>query len=248
MLALMPLSTAHKIHPAGSGNGDQATRLAGLRRKTDYSLRDLEAMLRAAGLETGVTYSQLAKLERDPTIRIKHSVLVQLARIYQTTTDYIESGTPPSKSPFNKMPPRIVTTDNLGKPIILKVPIPAQAGYMQHVGDQTYLGELKGYSLPGFEHGVYRMFEVKGDSMEPTFYEGDWVVGSHVEEAASIKNNDIYIIVTRDGICIKRVVNEVDRRGVLIINSDNPAYTPDVIFAEDVLEMWAFELKLTSRV
>jgi transcriptional regulator with XRE-family HTH domain len=248
MLSLMPLSTASKTSMPGAGNSNQATRLAALRRKTDYSLRDLEAMLRAAGVEVGITYSQLAKLEKDPTVRIRHSVLTELARIYQTTTDYIENGTPPSRSPFNKMPPRIVTTDNLGKPVILKVPIPAQAGYMQHVGDQTYLGELKGYSLPGFEQGVYRMFEVKGNSMEPTFYEGDWVVGSHVEEAASIKNNDIYIVVTRDGICIKRVINEVDRRGVLIINSDNPDYTPDVIFAEDVLEMWAFELKLTSRV
>lgn len=248
MLALMPLSSSSKTPMAGSGNGDQATRLVGLRRKTDYSLRDLEAMLRAAGLESGVTYSQLAKLERDPTIRIKYSVLVQLARIYQTTTDYIQDGTPPSRTPFNKMPPRIITTNNLGANVILKVPIPAQAGYMQHVGDQSYLGELKAYSLPGFENGVYRMFEVKGSSMEPTFHEGDWVVGSHVEEASHIKNNQVYIIVTRDGICIKRVVNEVDRRGVLIINSDNAAFTPDVIFAEDVLEMWAFEMKMTNRV
>ena len=244
----MPFSTAPKTPLSGSGGGNQATRLVGLRRKTDYSLRDLEAMLRAAGLESGVTYSQLAKMEREPGIRIKYSVLEQLAKIYQTTTDFIEHGTPPSRTPFNKMPPRIVTTDNLGKPIILKVPIPAQAGYMQHVGDQTYLGELKGYSLPGFEHGVHRMFEVRGNSMEPTFHEGDWVVGSHVEDASDIKNNDVYIIVTRDGICIKRVINEVDRRGVLIINSDNPAFTPDIIFAEDVLEMWSFELKMTSRV
>jgi len=247
MVTIMPFSTASKTHLPGAGNGTQATRLAALRRKTDYSLRDLEAILRSAGLESGVTYSQLAKFERDPTIRIKYSVLVQLAKIYQTTTEYIEQGIPPSRTPFNKMPPRIITTDNLGKNVILKVPIPAQAGYMEHVGDQTYLGELKAYSLPGFENGVFRMFEVKGNSMEPTFHEGDWVVGSHVEEAWDIKNNDIYIIVTRDGICIKRVVNEVDRRGVLIINSDNPAYTPDVIFAEDVLEMWAFELKMTSR-
>jgi hypothetical protein len=248
MLAVMSLHSAPKppLLPASSGN--QATRLTELRRKTDYTLRDVESMLRASGIEVGVSYSQLGKLEKDPSIRIKHSILVQLARIYETTPEYIENGTPPSRSPFNKMPPRIVTTDNLGRNVILKVPIPAQAGYMQHIGDQSYLGELKAYSLPGFENGVFRMFEVKGDSMEPIFHEGDWVVGSHVEDASQIKNNDIYIIVTRDGICIKRVVNEVDRRGVLIINSENPAYTPDVIFAEDVLEMWAFELKMTSRV
>ena len=248
MISLMPLSSAQKVTMPGSSKENQATRLASLRRKTDYSLRDLEAMLRAAGVDTGVTYSQLAKLEKDPAVRIRYSVLVQLARVYQTTTDYIENGTPPSKTPFNKMPPRIVTTDNLGRNVILKVPIPAQAGYMEHVGDQTYLGELKAYSLPGFENGVFRMFEVKGNSMEPTFFEGDWVVGSHVEEAWDIKNGDVYIIVTRDGICIKRVINAVDQRGVVIINSDNPAYTSDVIFAEDILEMWAFELKMTSRV
>jgi hypothetical protein len=248
MLAVMPLRSAPKPSLLSASGGNQATRLTELRRKTDYTLRDIESMLRASGIEVGVSYSQLGKLEKDPSIRIKHSVLIQLARIYDTTPEYIENGIPPSRSPFNKMPPRIVTTDNLGRNVILKVPIPAQAGYMQHVGDQTYLGELKAYSLPGFENGVFRMFEVKGNSMEPTFHEGDWVVGSHVEDAASIKNNDVYVIVTRDGICIKRVVNEVDRRGVLIINSDNSEFTPDVIFAEDVLEMWAFELKLTSRV
>ncbi|RYF36226.1 MAG: XRE family transcriptional regulator, partial [Cytophagaceae bacterium] len=98
-----------------ASGGNQATRLTELRRKTDYTLRDIESMLRASGIEVGVSYSQLGKMEKDAGIRIKHSILVQLARIYQTTPEYIENGTPPSRSPFNKMPPRMVTTDNLGR-------------------------------------------------------------------------------------------------------------------------------------
>jgi hypothetical protein len=222
---------------------NQATRLAALMEQKRVTPRDV-----AAGIQNAVTHTRIWNYANDPKAKIKPPVLEAIARYLNTTPQYIRDGVPASRKPFNHMPPRQIITDNLGREVVLQVPLPAFAGYIQHVGEESYLGELKAYSLPGFEQGTFRMFQVKGDSMEPVLREGDWVVGAHVEEPASIKNGHIYVIVTNDGICVKRVTNQVDTRGVLVIQSDNTAYTPDVIFAEDVREMWEFKMLLTSNI
>lgn len=224
---------------------NQAKRLTELREKARLTTREV-----AEGIGNLVTHSRIWNYENDPKAKIKAPVLEALAKFYNTTPEYIRDGLPASRKPFNtdSMPPRQIITTNLGREVILRVPIPAFAGYPLHIGDETYLGDLKAFSLPGFENGTFRMFEVKGDSMEPLFKQGDWVIGAYVEEPADIKNGFIYVIVTRDGIYLKRVTNAVDSRGVIIIESENPLYTPDVIFAEDILEMWEFKMKLTSHL
>jgi len=193
----------------------------------------------------GVSFGQLAKYERDEVFRIKKNTLDKLAALYHTTPEYIETGIRTGKESFNTMPTRIIITNNQQRAQTLLVPHKAEAGYRKSFSDQEYLGTLPTYAIPGFEHGNYRMFEVAGVSMVPTFEPGDILICEFVERPEEIVDGTIYVIVTTDGICVKRVTNAVAKRGYLIIESDNPEYKPDLIQPSEVLEMWSYRKKLT---
>lgn len=178
-------------------------------------------------------------------MQIKMPILKKLAELYHTSPEYIESGVRTGKESFNSMPTRIIITNNQQKAQMLMVPHKAEAGYRKSFNDEEYLGTLPTYSLPGFEHGNFRMFEVAGTSMIPDFQPGDIVICEHVDRPEEIVDGTVYVIVTTDGICLKRVTNAVEKRGYLIIESDNPQFKPDLIMPSEVLEMWSYRKKMT---
>jgi phage repressor protein C with HTH and peptisase S24 domain len=95
--------------------------------------------------------------------------------------------------------------------------------------------------MPHLNNGTFRCFEVQGNSMVRTFFDGDLVFGKYVESLNEVKDGRVYVIVSKnDGIVLKRVINRVEKRGKLILKSDNkdgnyPTYTIDV---EDIMEIW----------
>ncbi|MFL0062198.1 helix-turn-helix transcriptional regulator [Tenacibaculum maritimum] len=95
--------------------------------------------------------------------------------------------------------------------------------------------------MPHLTNGTFRCFEVQGNSMVRTFFDGDLVFGKYVENLGDIKDGRIYIIVSKnDGIVLKRVINRIEERGKLILKSDNkdgnyPTYTINI---EEVMEVW----------
>lgn len=222
----------------GRGQRLQEARLA-----AEHTLRSVEEALRGTGKE--ISHSQLSKYEANDSIRIKPSLLEALAKLYHTTAEYLSTGTRTGRESFSAMPTRYITVDPQEKPRILLVPQKAEAGYRQHVGDESYLGTLQTFSLPGFDSGDYRAFEVSGTSMQPTFEPGDLVICEHIECPEDVVDGLPYVLVTTEGICLKRVTNLVAKKGYLIIESDNPKFKPDIIQPHEVLEMWKYRKKLT---
>lgn len=149
--------------------------------------------------------------------------------------------TEPTKESFI---PKVVTVDNQGKENILMVPVPAQAGYLNGIGDPEYLQSLPSYRLPKLNNGTFRMFEVKGHSMYPTIHAGAIAVGEWCEDWLNdIKDNQIYIIVSKeDGIVIKRVLNRIEKYDNLFLKSDNRSEYPSYpISPEDIVEVWTLK-------
>jgi phage repressor protein C with HTH and peptisase S24 domain len=141
---------------------------------------------------------------------------------------------------YNNGLPKVISTDHQGEENILLVPHYAQAGYLDGYGDPEFLESLPSYRLPKIDNGTFRIFEVKGHSMIPTLHDGSLAVGEWCENLEDIKDDQIYIIVTKvDGIVIKRVLNRVNKYNNLYLKSDNrseyPAYT---ITPDQVLEIW----------
>ena len=131
--------------------------------------------------------------------------------------------------------------------VIHFVPVKAAAGYLNGYADPEFLDELNTFTLPMLAGGTYRAFEIVGDSMLPT-PSGSVIVGEKVQNLDDVKNNNAYIILSKsEGVVYKRVLKSNRSKNKLTLVSDNPAYQPYQVNAEDVLEFWSAQMVL-SRV
>jgi transcriptional regulator with XRE-family HTH domain len=126
------------------------------------------------------------------------------------------------------------------------VPIKAAAGYLAGYADPEFLDELNTFTLPMMAPGTYRAFEIVGDSMLPTV-SGSVIVGEKVEDLEAVKSNQTYVVVSRnEGIVYKRVLKNNKSRTKLTMVSDNTAYQPYNMNADDVLEVWKAQMIISK--
>ena len=137
--------------------------------------------------------------------------------------------------------PQVVAVNQEGDENVVYVPVKARAGYLDGYGDTEFIETLPSFNMPHLTNGTFRCFEVQGNSMVRTFFDGDLVFGKYVEDLQDIKDGRVYVIVSKnDGIVLKRVINRIEERGKLILKSDNkngnyPTYT---INSEEIMEAW----------
>src|SRR5690606_18705878 len=84
--------------------------------------------------------------------------------------------------------PQVVAVNPSGNENIIYVPAKARAGYLNGYGDTDYIESLPSFHMPHLTNGTYRCFEVKGNSMVRTFFDGDLVFGKYVEHLNDIKD------------------------------------------------------------
>ncbi len=135
------------------------------------------------------------------------------------------------------------------------VPVKASAGYLNGYGDADFVGALPRFSLPFPElpqDRTYRVFQIRGNSMLPV-PPGAYIISEYVQDWNDIRNEECYILITRDeGVVYKRVINNM-REGQLLLKSDNPEYEPYTVPLGRVVEVWkavgvvSFELPNPER-
>ena len=122
--------------------------------------------------------------------------------------------------------------------VIHFVPVKAAAGYMTGYADSEFIDELNTFTLPMLSGGNYRAFEIIGDSMLPT-PSGSIIVGEKVDSIDEVKNNNAYIVVSRnEGIVYKRIVKNNRSKAKVSLVSDNPSYQPYQVNTDDIVELW----------
>ena len=127
------------------------------------------------------------------------------------------------------------------------VPVKAAAGYLAGYADSEFIDELNTFTLPMLAGGNYRAFEIIGDSMMPT-PSGSIIVGEKVDDSEDVKNDQAYIVVSRnEGIVYKRIVKNNRLKNKLTLVSDNPQYQPYQVNAEDIVELWQAQM-VSSKV
>ena len=126
------------------------------------------------------------------------------------------------------------------------VPVKAAAGYLASYADTEFIDELNTFTLPMLSGGNFRAFEIIGDSMLPT-PSGSIIVGEKIEGPTDIRNNQAYIVVSRnEGIVYKRVEKNNRSKNKLTLVSDNPQYQPYQVNAEDVVELWQAQMVISK--
>lgn len=106
--------------------------------------------------------------------------------------------------------------------------------------DEEIVAKLGGIGM--IKH--IQAINVLGDSMEPTLYSGD-VVFINKEYTNAMKSG-IYIVSTPAGLFIKRL--QLQANGMVALVSDNEAYSPELINADDVQILGKVVGKLSANI
>ncbi len=195
------------------------------------------------------SFSEIKKERRD----IPVEVLMLAVDLYRMNANYLFCGVGDMFASANALPDMkilTVVTDAVNNERIVHVPVTALAGYAQESSNPSYVNELPNFSLPDdkYRMGTFRSFDIEGDSMEPTLFEGDKVVCGYIEPAqwaTNIKENHVYVLVTRGDTVVKRVKNLLRPDKHLLLGSDNSFYEPYRIAAGDVREVWYVRTKIS---
>lgn len=180
-------------------------------------------------------YELLQQLSAMFSISIDHLITLDLRHTEKVPLFGSDQPAVASPAPMKIL---AITVDDQDRENIELVPVKAAAGYLAGYSDPAYLKELNRFRLPFLPSGTYRAFEIKGDSMLPV-QPGSVIVGEYVENLQRIKDGQTYIILSRhDGIVFKRVFNQTEQNGQLLLRSDNPSYPPYTLPAEEILEVW----------
>lgn len=147
--------------------------------------------------------------------------------------------------------PQVISASPEGHENVVLVSTKARAGYLNGYGDTSYIESLPSFKMPLLTNGTFRCFEVQGNSMMQTLYNGDLVFGKYIEAISDIKDNDIYVLVSKnDGVVLKRVMYDTETHEKLILKSDNndgnfPDYTIDL---EDIMEIWKVVMYASKQI
>lgn len=116
---------------------------------------------------------------------------------------------------------QLPSNNNEGIPLI---PLSAMAGAF--TGDTSVMEyECERYVIPAFK-GADFLIQVKGYSMQPTYYSGDLVACERVPlNDLFFQWNKTYVLDTKQGPLIKRIMPGSDSEHILIV-SDNNNYPP----------------------
>jgi len=193
--------------------------------------------------------SEILRERRDVTIELLRKAVAK----YKINPVYIYTGEGPmfmTEESFNSFRVLTIVTNTEEDERIVHVPVPAQAGYAGEATDPKFIQELPTFTLPDYKYksGTHRSFDVSGDSMEPTLFEGDKVICSFLEPSlweTSIKNNYVYVIVTRGDVVVKRVFNDLGEAESLRLVSDNGFYEPYQVALSDIKEIWYVRAKIS---
>ena len=183
------------------------------------------------GNALGIKKAAIQKYEKGTVKNIKRENLIKLAKLLDTTPEYI-LGWEENSFPSNAVP---VTDDFVTIPVLAKV----SAGTGCHADsiNNSAIGyePVQASSLTSGEQYVY--LEVQGDSMYPIFIEGDLVL---VRCQPSVDSGS-YAVVTiddEDGV-IKKIVYGED---FIELHSINPMYPVRRFEGENVLKVRVFGL------
>ena len=132
----------------------------------------------------------------------------------------------------------------------------ASAGYLTGYGDTEYIDTLP--TIPVIVdrtyHGRYRCFEVDGDSMDDgtrdAICDKDIVLGREVKQEfwkCKLHINDWdFIIIHKDGVTIKRIIEHDTEAGIIKCHPLNPMYNDFELSLNEVYELYNV-IKIVDR-
>lgn len=182
---------------------------------------------------------------------VPHSMTIEAQRLWGVAAHWISTGEGPKWISVSPLPSSLVLDQahtspapELGESTI-RVPLLANAGSMGTGSDVQHEDVLVGHislseqwvarRLQPSSSAALRFIHAYGDSMHPTFEDGDvLLVDTGMRDAKTI--DGVYVMAANDRVYIKRVRQRMD--GVVEISSDNPTVkTVDVLNGDHAIDV-----------
>lgn len=195
---------------------NQAARLAYLRRQSGLTLREV-------GEKVGISHSRIDAYETDPTIRIKMDKLRALADVYDTTIEYIETGVESNLQLVSEKTGADEKAPNDAHAVGLLSDIPViELGRVSFTARASFnYAQLQRFMTSDlFDKVLFRLppgrtaedyadalvFDIEGDSMEPSLRDGQQVIAWPVPEAKwEHLHNTICVVDYDDTVTVKAI-------------------------------------------
>lgn len=193
--------------------------------------------------------SEIMKGRRDVTIELLRKAIQK----YKINPIYLFTGEGPlfmSEEAHKDFRVLTIVTDSKDDEQIVHVPVPAQTGYANEPGNPAFTKDLPTFSLPDYKYkvGTHRSFDVGGDNMEPTLFEGDKVVCSFLDPTlwmSSIKPNYVYVLITRAEVLVRRIKSVDKEEKKVMVFSDNTFYQEHELKFGEIREIWYVRAKIS---
>jgi|GEM_PF-470949 len=214
----------------------------------DILFKDLESILVNQNQNTKDEYPLKEKMNIHLNI---HSKKNDRALMTGQLTGQLNKNDLPLKSK-NWLPPKVITVTPQGIEAAVMIDIKAAAGLPFNIDNPQYFSDLPVIQLPPrqFSAGTYIYIQASGESMHPTIFHQDWVICRFEDDPVnSIKDGYIYLIVTNDGVIIKRCLNRLPGQGMLICQSDNSIGNPTFeVSGEDIQQVYKAIAKISFNL
>lgn len=199
---------------------------------------------KAIGISNNVTITRIINEKRSPSKSTCEKIVAAFPK-YSINWLLTGEGNMLTDTTFEEATP-------IDEPIILHVPLVsqyAQAGYLCGYADAAYMATLPTipYIVDHEAQGHYVAFEVKGDSMndgtEEAILEGDRLLCREImphlwaDSKLHIRKWD-FVIVHKDGILVKRILDHNVEHHTITIHSLNSLYEDKVIDLADVWQIF----------
>jgi hypothetical protein len=197
------------------------------------------------------SFSEIMNGRRDVTIELLRKAVEK----YKINPAYLLSGEEPmflhNAAPQTIRTLTLLTSHSGNGSLIAHVPVHAQNQYLTQAGNPDFMQQLPVMSLPDPKlHGMnIRCFDMQGDNMEPTLYEGDKVLASFVHPAeweSALADHHVFVVVTLSGVLVRRIVNKLRDHKSLELWSDNTIYDPFAAPVKELLEVWSVQQRISS--
>ena len=191
-----------------------------------------------------VSFESLLKLSEAHNINCNWIILGKEG-VFRTDVDTAEKKS--ELSIFDKNRERELD-EEAGKKGIPLVEAEAIAGYIKNYDQSSFLEKLELFKVPGFEnHGDHRIFQVDGDSMEPTLSTNDYLICEFCGDKSEIQNGDVKVIVSEEAVLVKRIYLYEEDKSFYVLKSDNPEYESQILEIAKINEIWHVRGKITTE-
>lgn len=215
-----------------------------LRRKHQYTQEQFAQKL-------GIKRSLLGAYE-EARAKPRLEILVRAATLFNVSVDQLvaedlsHNGRSFKKSEFSSKADK---TGHEASPIKL-IEKQGQAHYFLSREDQQYLAGLPNITLPmlNVDLGTYRAFEVADDAMLPV-EPGTVVVGRREDNLQNLRDGQVYVVITREGILLRMVYNRIQEDGALLLHATHSSYkniTLSVLGKE--VEVWEVLYYISQQI